>query len=197
MREMCAHHIYSNKNSVLFEAIPLIFEMIFGLLKEGDTDCISEAVSILEDFNISMDAFKEHIIGLQLDQKNIDNYNNLPAPVKGNFTKIYNSVFKSSIKSAKKKVVGSTTSGGCDGFTLQKNVNAVEEPTYESWSEEEEPDDGVVVEQIKGKKPAGPARGGGAGTRGGRGGAAAPNAYQRGGARGSSFARGRGAPRGH
>lgn len=50
-----------------------------------------------------MDAFKEHIIGLQLDQENIDNFNNLPGPLKGSFTKIYNQVFKSSIKAGKKK----------------------------------------------------------------------------------------------
>lgn len=72
VREMCAHHLYTNKNSILFESIPLIFHMIYKQLVAGDAESISEAVSILEDFGLTMDAFKEHIIGLQLDQKNID-----------------------------------------------------------------------------------------------------------------------------
>lgn len=64
VREMCAHHLYSDKKAILFESIPLIFLMIFDLLKTGEQDAITEAVSILEDFNLTMDAFKEHIIGL-------------------------------------------------------------------------------------------------------------------------------------
>jgi hypothetical protein len=76
----------------------------------------------LEDFNLTMDAFKEHIIGLLLDQKSIDAYNALPPAVKGNFTKIYNTVFKSSIKAKKVKKM----SGG-DGVSYQKNFDAGED----------------------------------------------------------------------
>ena len=36
VREMCAHTLYSNKNSILFESIPLIFEMIYRNLTVGD-----------------------------------------------------------------------------------------------------------------------------------------------------------------
>jgi replication factor C subunit 1 len=122
VREMCAHHLYSDKKSILFESVPLIFEMILKLLIQGDHTAISEAVSVLEDFNLTMDAFKEHIIGLLLDQKSIDAYNALPPAVKGNFTKIYNTVFKSSIKAKKVKKM----SGG-DGVSYQKNFDAGED----------------------------------------------------------------------
>ena len=104
-----------------------------------------------------MDAFKEHIIGLQLDQKNIDNFNNLPAPLKGNFTKIYNSIFKSSIKASKKKTLVTSTATG-DNFSLHKNFDAGEDCYEESSYNEEEvakDDEEVVVEQV-GKKKAAP-----------------------------------------
>ena len=122
VREMCAHHLYSDKKSILFESIPLSFEMIFKLLIQGDHTAISEAVSVLEDFNLTMDAYKEHIIGLLLDQKSIDAYNALPPAVKGNFTKIYNTVFKSSIKAKKVKKMS-----GSDGVSYQKNFDAGED----------------------------------------------------------------------
>ncbi len=123
-----------------------------------------------------MDAFKEHIIGLLLDQKSIDAYNALPPAIKGNFTKIYNSVFKSSIKSKKVKKI----SGAAD-YSFQKNFDAGEDmnPDFDDEDEEEADEDEVIVEQIKGgsgpkKGAAPPGRGGAAVGRGGtRGGAAA------------------------
>jgi hypothetical protein len=132
---------------------------------------------VLEDFNLTMDAFKEHIIGLLLDQKSIDAYNALPPAIKGNFTKIYNSVFKSSIKAKKVKKI----SGAAD-YSFQKNFDAGEDmnPDFDDEDEEEGDEDEVIVEQIKGgssgpkKGAAPPGRGGAAIGRGGtRGGAAA------------------------
>jgi replication factor C subunit 1 len=64
VREMCAHHLYTDKKAILFESIPLIFHLIFNLLKIGSQEAIGEAVSILEDFSLTMEAFKEHIIAL-------------------------------------------------------------------------------------------------------------------------------------
>jgi replication factor C subunit 1 len=64
VREICGHHLYSDKKSILFESIPLIFHMIYANLTSGHHDGIVEAVSILEDFNLSMEAFKENIVGL-------------------------------------------------------------------------------------------------------------------------------------
>ena len=145
VREMCAHHLYSDKRSILFESVPLIFELIMKLLCVGDTTAITEAVSVLEDFNLTMDAFKEHIIGLLLDQKSIDAYNAMPPASKGNFTKIYNSVFKSSIKAKKAK----KASGAEGGVSFQKNFDAGEEIADEPWDDDDDDDgddDEVVVE---------------------------------------------------
>lgn len=173
VREMCAHHLYSDKKSILFESIPLIFHMVYANLAQGGHDSIAEAVSILEDFSLSLDAFKENIVGLQLDQRSLDAYNALPAPVKGNFTKIYNSVFKSSIKAAKGRSISSLAT---DHFSLHKNFDAGEEAWESSSSEEEEREEEVVGEQIgssvkkggaKAPAPKAPARGGIAAAKGG------------------------------
>jgi hypothetical protein len=190
VREMCAHHLYADKKAILFESIPLIFWITFNHLKKGDADSVAEAVSVLEDFNLTMDAFKEHIIGLQLDQKNLDDYAALPAPIKGSFTKIYNQVFKSSIKAAARGKRGTGTPTA--HFSLHKNFDAGEEMFSESSAEEEEePEDEVVGELLGGKK--GPAKGG---VKPVASKAAAPKeapAANRGGAGRGSTARGRGA----
>lgn len=122
VREMCAHHLYTNKNSILFESIPMMFEMVYSELIKESVEHVTEAVSILEDFNMTMEGFKDLIVALQLSQKNIDNFTNLKATIKGSFTKIYNSVFKSSVKAAKKKA---TTMA--DHFSLKKNFDAGED----------------------------------------------------------------------
>jgi replication factor C subunit 1 len=40
VKELCAHNLYSSKDSILFESIPLIFEMVFQNLAAGDPECV-------------------------------------------------------------------------------------------------------------------------------------------------------------
>ena len=105
-----------------------------------------------------MDAFKENIIGLQLEQKNIDAFNNLQASIKANFTKMYNNIYKSSIKAVKKGKVKDSP----DTFTLSKNLDAGDEEDciyVDSDSDEKEEVEVEVKEEKKRRGGRGRGRG--------------------------------------
>jgi hypothetical protein len=63
---------------------------------------VADAIQTLLDLGLSLDAFKDHVMSLMLDQRRIDAFNELSPPIKANLTKTYNLIVKSSVKSSNK-----------------------------------------------------------------------------------------------
>lgn len=83
--------------SIMSEFLPCIYRMILTPLQNGD---IESALQSMQDFNISLEMFKEHLIELQPPHAK-SAFKEIPSNIKSAFTKLYNSFNKSSSKSSK------------------------------------------------------------------------------------------------
>ena len=101
IKEFCGPQLYANRNAALIEYLPLMFQMVYQQLKLNTKEGALEACLILKDLGITLDAFKEHILCLQMCGEEAD-FADLPTQIKKTFTVTYNNTMKSSVKPVKK-----------------------------------------------------------------------------------------------
>lgn len=83
--------------SIMSEFLPCIYSMILTPLQIGD---IESALQSMQDFNISLEMFKEHMIELQPPHAK-SAFKEIAPNIKSGLTKLYNSLNRSSFKSQK------------------------------------------------------------------------------------------------
>lgn len=94
LKESAGHHFYASKMSVQNESIPMIYDYIISKLdnpKDKDAAC-QDAAKLLFDFNLTMDQFKENVMGLLVSEKKLKLFDNIETAVKTHFTKTFNSL---------------------------------------------------------------------------------------------------------
>ena len=92
--------ITGNRNSVLFDYVQPMSEMINFNMKNEDIDSVIE---IMDHYGLTPDMLKEHIIDLQISKR--DPLTGIPTQTKAALTKAYNSRHKTSIKAKRAKRV--------------------------------------------------------------------------------------------
>eukprot|EP00347_Sterkiella_histriomuscorum_P016760 403351956 len=144
VREVFCDQIFLERSSVLFEVIPLIYDMIVHHLKQEHIDYVTEAVNIIIDLGISMSIFREHIQSLLFDQKRLEDFDDLTPAVKSSFTKTYNTIFKNIVNESKKPVSNSLRSCALDSAKdvnfIRKNMDVADQDDYYDDSDKETPD---------------------------------------------------------
>ena len=131
-----------DKETLLNEYLPMIFDQIYNLLKNDELD---EAIKVMDELNITNDQFKEHVVTLLFDKKRADKLNKLSTKTKTAFTKAYNNLHKTSLKAKKKKREGAND---VEKDQFDPDRDEEEEVMEEEDSEETE----YEIEQLKGKK---------------------------------------------
>lgn len=90
-----------------------------------------------------MEIFKEQISGLLLDQKKLEEFNDLPPPVKSSFTKTYNTIQKNIIRDIKKSSNSRSGNAGESSRELsfiRSNIDMVDIDDDYASSDKETPD---------------------------------------------------------
>ena len=96
----------------MFDYVPALFGLImhaFKDCKKNGGDSIRLVIDILDNYEISLEMFKEHLLQLQFDPQKTDLYKQIDSQLKSKLTKEYNQKHKNSFKRGKKKAVGSDT----------------------------------------------------------------------------------------
>mmetsp|Transcript_7362 Transcript_7362/g.13664 ORF Transcript_7362/g.13664 Transcript_7362/m.13664 type:complete len:776 (-) Transcript_7362:24-2351(-) len=89
-----------DNESVLNDYIPVLYEMIMTPLKQGH---VQGAVEVMHQYNITPELFKEHFIELRFGSITFEKeLKDIPIPVKSKLSKLYNELYKNSLKKAKK-----------------------------------------------------------------------------------------------
>lgn len=86
----------------------------------------------------------------------MDTFTNLPAPIKASFTKLYNTIFKTSIKGMKRPG-GGAAGRKEDNFSLARNLDAGDQDDYTYDLSDDEDEKGkdeevVAITEKKDKK---------------------------------------------
>ena len=93
--------VSGNDESLLTDYIPAIFQLLVGLLMEGN---VEETVAAMSQYKINPTILKEHLTSLQLDPDAAEDvYKAIPTKVKTQLTKAYNALNKTSVSKVKKK----------------------------------------------------------------------------------------------
>ena len=85
-----AHRISADRIAIQNEIAPFILYSILSQLKKGSKDSILDLLEYLDDLNITNEMIKEHLMGLNMDKKIIDQFEKIPSATKSNFTRNYN-----------------------------------------------------------------------------------------------------------
>ena len=85
-----AHRISADRIAIQNEIAPFILYSILSQLKKGSKDSILDLLEYLDDLNITNEMIKEHLRGLNMDKKIIDQFEKIPSATKSNFTRNYN-----------------------------------------------------------------------------------------------------------
>lgn len=107
VKENSSAHIQANSRAILFEYVPLIFELMMDKIRTGAKTEIVRAVELMIAFGITMDNFKEHYVGLLMGGEE-EQFNDLASGVKQLWTKTYNKMARDSIKRVKIKKLPKT-----------------------------------------------------------------------------------------
>lgn len=136
LKAAMGHNAQAGRRAIQVEYVPLVLYLMYKDLMNKNLD---EVISIMDDFHITNDMFKEHLLDLCLDKNIREKIEQIPAPTKSAFTREFNKVHKDF--TAVKKGKGAT-----------KAVTAV----VESESEEDDPmlDEEEQIERRKAKEKA-------------------------------------------
>ena len=118
-------HIQANSRACLLEYIPLVFLLIYDLVRTGDRDQILKACKTMRDLNLSMEFFREQIVSLQMTGAAKIQLQNLPVLAKKNFTRLYNKMNRNSFMPTLKKIKSSSRSNS-DSKSSSDNDNAMQ-----------------------------------------------------------------------
>ncbi len=77
----------ANKRAVQLEYVPLVLSMLYKNMSRGNAE---EAIDILDDFKITNDLFKEHLLDLCMNKKAREAFDRLSTQQKTAFTRAYN-----------------------------------------------------------------------------------------------------------
>lgn len=73
---------------------------------KGGKDSVTSAVELMVDLGITNEIFKEHLMGLSMDQKLVQEFEKLDTQVKSAFTRAYNQKTQSNTTGVVKKLGG-------------------------------------------------------------------------------------------
>ncbi|CAG9332418.1 unnamed protein product [Blepharisma stoltei] len=137
LRSAMAGHITGDNITILSEYVPLIYKMIMKPIIKHDMDGVEEAVEIIHTYGLNPDMFKDHLIQLQFDsEKSEEEFKKIPTKTKAQITRVYNTVFKSSLKKVKKKREEKEEKDQVDPeFAEDENGNEEEEDEKEEESD--------------------------------------------------------------
>jgi replication factor C subunit 1 len=120
-----------DNESVLNDYIPILYELIMIPLKAGN---VQEAVEVMHAYNLTPEHFKEHFIELRFGSITYEKeLKDLPIVVKSRMSKVYNELYKSSLKKQKKVFEGRIN----DKF--DPDIDEEEEEVQEQEEEEGKP----------------------------------------------------------
>ena len=101
VRNVMAGHISGDIESVLRDYIPTLYRLIVTPLKLGN---IEDTVNVMHMYKINPEMLKENLIGLQFGNITCEEeFKSIGAKDKASMSKMYNTLFKSSIEKVKKK----------------------------------------------------------------------------------------------
>jgi hypothetical protein len=69
-----------------------MLELIYGLMKNSQMD---DVMKLMDDFRISNEMFKEHLMDLCVDKKLVEKIQDIPSGTKAAFTRTFNKSHKS------------------------------------------------------------------------------------------------------
>jgi len=79
--------ISASKMAIQTDFVPLLLLQIVSLLHDNQ---IPEVIELLNEIKFTNEMVKEHLVGLSLNKKLIDELDRVPTQVKSAFTKAYN-----------------------------------------------------------------------------------------------------------
>lgn len=131
--------------SIKEEIVPLVLSKIANNLVDYGKDGIDMCLKFMEEYKLSMDKFKEHVMDLQPSEKLLAKFNNVSQPLRTALTRRYNETFKTSLTKRKRKDGADTSKVRYDD-----EGNVIEEMDGEEDEEDEE--EPVEIKTKKGKK---------------------------------------------
>ena len=77
----------ANKRAIQLEFVPLILSMLYKHMSRGQAEA---AIDVMDDFKITNDLFKEHLLDLCMNKKAREAFDKLTTQQKSAFTRAYN-----------------------------------------------------------------------------------------------------------
>jgi replication factor C subunit 1 len=107
--------ITGTRESIKFDYGPAILNMLKYHMKKGSEDSIDQAFTVYENYGLTPDLVKEHLLDIIFNPMKVDLMDGIDTKVKTALTRMYNNRYKDSIKVKKKKqaVVDDGKLGSC------------------------------------------------------------------------------------
>ena len=98
-----SEHISGNRMAAQLDYAEPIMELILHYLQEDGKDGVNSVLNIMENYCITPEILKEHLVVLNMNKTIEERLKNIPTAVKTALTKAYNKRFKDDVKPEKKK----------------------------------------------------------------------------------------------
>jgi alanyl-tRNA synthetase len=103
LRASLMAHITGSRHSVKFDYAPALMKLINYHMKLGDRDDLESVLEIYENYGLTPELVKEHLVEIIYNPDKIDFMANVDRKSKTNMTKMYNAKYKETFVAKKKK----------------------------------------------------------------------------------------------
>jgi alanyl-tRNA synthetase len=103
LRASLMAHITGSRHSVKFDYAPALMKLINYHMKLGERDDLNSVLEIYENYGLTPELVKEHLVEIIYNPDKIDFMANVDRKSKTNMTKMYNAKYKETFVAKKKK----------------------------------------------------------------------------------------------
>lgn len=120
LSQSIGHHVGADMFSLQFDYGPMLLRLVLEAFRNKNGVGVELVISVLDNYDISLDMFKEHLLQIQFNPQKVDLYKDIDTQLKSKLTKVYNQKHKNTFKREKKKVIEESDSsdGGGSGDVM-------------------------------------------------------------------------------
>ncbi len=98
-------HVSGSMSAIKNDYAPALLSLVLHSYSRDDKQGMEQVLQILDNYSITIDQLKEHLVDIQYNPKKVDFFKKVSTSNKSYLTRIYNSAHQSSLKGLRKKAV--------------------------------------------------------------------------------------------
>ena len=114
----------ANKRAIQNEYVPLVLSLLYKHMSRGEAE---EAIQVLDDFRITNDLFREHLLDLCISKRAKEAFDKLTTQQKSAFTRAYNKDHKDPTVGKRGKKSSPADADGVSDSDEEKDMGNIEE----------------------------------------------------------------------